>query len=266
MKKIFFRTFAYLIDVLLLGLILTLVVSTIPFFNDKKIKELNKSYTDVVNEYIEITKSNDKYLEDKIINEDEFNEIKNKYPNLSLVVEKHLNEEVEKEKLNEELFDYTKDYARESDYKANKLNLGRFILELVITVLYFGVLQFVLKGQTLGKKIFKLFVVDESGNVPKLQVLLIRSLFTSTICFSIINSILALTLNFKNYSNVYNYITGVSSFYLVFMYAIVVFREDGKGLHDMLLKTHIKMLNEENNDSKTLDYKEKKKKNEKDTN
>ena len=38
MKKVFFRTFAYLIDVLLLGLILTLVVSTIPFFNDKKIK------------------------------------------------------------------------------------------------------------------------------------------------------------------------------------------------------------------------------------
>ena len=37
MKKVFFRTFAYLIDVLLLGLILTLVVSTIPFFNDKKI-------------------------------------------------------------------------------------------------------------------------------------------------------------------------------------------------------------------------------------
>ena len=50
------------------------------------------------------------------------------------------------------------------------------------------------------------------------------------------------------------------------MYAVVVFRDDGKGLHDMLLKTHIKMLNEENNDTKTLDYKEKKKKNEKDTN
>lgn len=277
MKKVFFRTFAYFIDIIILGIILTCVVSVIPVFNNKKTEELNKEYTSVFSEYVDINKNYDKYLEDKIINDEEFNEIKEKYPNISGNIEKYVNNEVEKEKFNEELFDYAKKFAIESDYKTNKLNLGRYITEFALTIIYFGVIQFVLKGQTIGKKIFKLFVVDEKDSVPSLKVLLIRSIFTSTIVFSLLNSILALTLNLKTYSSLYTYITGASSFYLVFMYAVVVFREDGKGLHDMLLKTHIKMLNEEKvevkedkeeKEVKTLEYKEKKskKKNEKDTN
>ena len=49
------------------------------------------------------------------------------------------------------------------------------------------------------------------------------------------------------------------------MFAIVVLRDDTKGLHDLILKTHVKLLNEDNKEEvKTLEFKEKE--NEKSTN
>ena len=214
---------------------------------------------------MDINNNYDQLLEDKIINEEEYNNLKEKYSNISPSIESLINKETTKEEINEAILNYAKDHAKKSEYKTNKLSLNRYIFELIATILYFGVLQYVLKGQTIGKKIFKLFVVNESDEVPSIYSFMIRSLFTSTIIISLANSILALTLSYKGYASIYNYITSLSSFYVVFMFAIVVLRDDTKGLHDLILKTHVKLLNEDNKEEvKTLEFKEKE--NEKSTN
>ena len=257
MKKVIFRMLAYFVDIIVLGLFLTILTVNIPIFKNKEILAENEIYTKVGQEYIEINKKIEDILEDKIISEEEYNSLKEKYPNLAPNLESLIGSETTQDKVNEIIMNSAKEYAKKIDYKSNKLSLNRYIFELFATLIYFGVIQYLLKGQTLGKRIFRLFVVNESDEVPDMKIFLIRSLFTSTIIISLINSILALALNYKDYSSIYKYITGLSSFYIIFMFGIVVLRDDSKGLHDMLLKTRVKLMNKDNTEYKTLEYKEK---------
>lgn len=257
MKKVIFRMLAYFVDIIVLGLFLTFVTPNIPLFKSKEILAVNETYTAVGQEYVELNNKYDEILEDNIISEEEYNDLKEKYPNLSPSLESLVGSETTKEKVSYAILDKAKDFARETDYKSNKLSLNRYILELIATILYFGVLQFVLKGQTLGKKLLRLFVVNENDEVPDLKIFLVRSLFTSTIVISLIHSILALVLTYKDYVGIYKYITALSSFYIIFMFGIVVLRDDCRGLHDMILKTHVKLMNKDNTEYKTLEFKEK---------
>ncbi len=257
MKKVIFRMLAYLVDIIVLGLFLTFVTPNIPLFKSKEILAVNETYTAVGQEYVELNNKYDEILEDNIISEEEYNELKTNFPNLAPSLESLVGVETTKDKVNELIFDSTKNKAIKADYDSNKLSLNRYIFEFIATILYFGVLQFVLKGQTLGKKLFRLFVVNDKDEVPDLKVFLIRSLFTSTIIISVIHSILTITLSYNDYVGVYKYISALSSFYVIFMFGIVVLRDDCKGLHDIILKTRVKLMNKDNTEYKTLEFKEK---------
>ena len=257
MKKVIFRMLAYLVDIIVLGLFLTMLAPSIPVFKNKEILAVNESYAEVGKEYVDITSKYDEILEDKIITEEEYNDLKTKFPSLAPSLESLVGTETTSEKVSELVLNKAKDYAKKADYDSNKLSLNRYILELVATLLYFGVLQFVLKGQTPGKKLFRLYVVNDKDEVPDLKILLVRSLFTSTIVISLIHSILALSLSYNAYLGIYKYITALSSFYIIFMFGIVVLRDDTKGLHDLILKTRVKLMNKDNTEYKTLEFKEK---------
>ena len=264
MKKIIFRILAYVIDIIILGTILTVVVTYVPLFNNKKEEELNKEYSSVVKEYMDINNKYKDYFEDKIIDENEYNELKSEFPVISESIKDLVGKETTEAEVTGKFYDSTKEYLGKYDYKINKLSLNRYILEFVITILYLGVLQFVLKGQTIGKKVFRLFVVTEKDAVPALWSFLVRSVLTSTIVISLANSIFAITLKYNAYQCVIKYTGALSSFYIVVIFASVLFNDNQRGLHDLLLKTHIKMLNKDNTEYVTLDYKEKE--NEKDSN
>ena len=95
-------------------------------------------------------------------------------------------------------------------------------------------------------------MVNDNDEVPELKLFLIRSLFTSTIIISLIHAILAVVLSYNDYAGIYKYITALSSFYIIFMFGIIVLRDDCKGLHDMILKTHVKLMNKDNTEYKTI--------------
>lgn len=247
MKKVFFRIFAFLIDSIILGVILTTLIYCIPVFNNNKIKSLNEESVVLIKECGESYNRVDDLLEDSKINEDELEDIKEKYPSVASIFEDYSKkEEIKSDDLKQSIQDYLTNESKTIEYKSNKVNLKKNLLELVITILYFGVLQFVLKGQTLGKRIFRLYVVDESNNVPELYNFLLRSILTSTIVLSIISSIIALNTSENVFMSIYKYISSFSSFYVVLVFAFVLFRNDQKGLHDLILHTHIKLLNKDN--------------------
>ena len=257
MKKIIFRLLAYIIDIIILGCILTTVVTYVPLFNNKKLDSINKEYSNVAKEYIDINNKYKDYFEDKIIDENEYNELKTSYPSLSESINDLVGKETTEEEVTGKFYDYAKELLSKNDYKINKLSLNRYTFEFVLTVLYLGVLQYVLKGQTIGKKVCRLYVVDESDNVPSLNSFLIRSLLTSTIVITLVNSILAISLKYDAYQAIIKYTGALSSFYIVIIFASVLFNDSERGLHDLLLKTHIKMLNKDNTEYKTLEYEEK---------
>ena len=124
MKKVIFRMLAYFIDIIVLGLFLTIFTANIPIFKNKEILAENEIYTKVGQEYIEINKKIEDILEDKIISEEEYNSLKEKYPNLAPNLESLIGSETTQDKVNEIIMNSAKEYAKKIDYKSNKLSLN----------------------------------------------------------------------------------------------------------------------------------------------
>jgi uncharacterized RDD family membrane protein YckC len=113
------------------------------------------------------------------------------------------------------------------------------IIAIVLSVLYFVVFQYFNDGKTIGKAIFGIKVVTDDMKKPKMTSFLIRSLIVNRIAVDTAGVILirlASEAAFKEYS----YILDVIGFGLILAsFMLMVFREDAKGLHDLLAKTAV---------------------------
>lgn len=121
-----------------------------------------------------------------------------------------------------------------------KYNVYFTITYVIVFIGYFGAFQKWNNGQTLGKKILKIRVVDKDGkkNTNWLRMLL-RSIILYNLIFEVINVSLAFLLP-NNYfafaSIVLRFLSyTVNSLCLLF----VLFRKDGRGLHDILSGTEV---------------------------
>lgn len=123
-------------------------------------------------------------------------------------------------------------------YVTQKDNVISLSVTVVLTVAYFVVFQYTNKGQTLGKKLLNLRVVDKDTNKPATIVKgLIRSLFTLSILSGTLNVIFLYLLSENNYLTAYG---TVASFELLFIFVTVIFilyKKDGRGLHDIMTNT-----------------------------
>ena len=70
--------------------------------------------------------------------------------------------------------------AKDYVYLLNKNNKVNTIVTLIITIVYFGLLQYLAKGQTVGKRLLKIRVVSEK------QVLIQQALRGQAVFISII--------------------------------------------------------------------------------
>ena len=112
------------------------------------------------------------------------------------------------------------------------------IITMVITISYFTVGAYYLKGQTLGKKLFKLQIVSVNED-KKLKIwnYLVRSLLITGI---ISNAITLIALAFKNnFYNIFTFGSYLSSIIIIVCIGMMLFRKDNKGLHDLLAKTKV---------------------------
>ena len=164
MKKIIYRLLAYAMDIFLVTM-LTLGITYLPMFKEtnSKVGAIYVSLSTNELTYNALTEKLDKYYEDAKFSETELEEIKTDYSNFYSCFNKvKVDEEVTNElksdiskNIKETYVDIKNDYA----YQINKYNIAQSIIGVILYILYFGVLQYVLKGQTLGKKLFKLKVV-----------------------------------------------------------------------------------------------------------
>ena len=134
--------------------------------------------------------------------------------------------------------EYTKQ-AFKLNYDYQKNMIPTTIVNVTISIGYFIVFACLNKGQTLGKKIFKIRVVDKDGNNPNILNMLGRSIFLYGIIASTINIVGVYVFNVK----LFNYVSSSAS-YIYYIFSIVCFlmvmyRKDGRGLHDMIGKTMV---------------------------
>ena len=136
--------------------------------------------------------------------------------------------------------DEYKDKIIELNYQISENKVISSSISAVSMLLYFGVIQFILKGQTVGKKIMKIRVVANNEN-KKLNVghYLLRSVVLNNIVFSII---LIVGVYITKAPAYYTLSMVVSYLQLVVMAAImlmVVLRKDFRGLHDVIAQTKV---------------------------
>ena len=129
-------------------------------------------------------------------------------------------------------------------YIINKESVQVSIVSVVLSTIYFVVLAYYMNGQTFGKKIMKIQVVSANSKKLTMNNYLIRSLLVDSILINTISIVTILFLEKSSYLKVYDVTSTIFGAIYVVIFAMILFRQDGRGLHDLLANTKVISLND----------------------
>ncbi len=108
-----------------------------------------------------------------------------------------------------------------------------------LLILYFGVLQMVWHGQTVGKKIFKIQLVSNNDKKLHFGNYLIRVIILNNILFTVLSDVLVFVLDVKPFYYVAYVLSLISSTIYVANILMIILKSDNRGLHDILAGTKV---------------------------
>lgn len=125
-------------------------------------------------------------------------------------------------------------------YKNKKDTMTQYAITLTITIAYFVIFQYMNKGQTIGKKILHLRVVDNNTEKP-LSIFkgLIRSLLIWNILSGTLGIVLIYILNKESYITSYLIISSLESIFIFITAMFTLYRKDNRGLHDIIINSKV---------------------------
>ena len=159
------------------------------------------------------------------------NDYNKHYDEYIKIQEDYKNKEIDKDKYNIEIKEY--------NYILTKEGLISSIITISSLIIYFGILPYFLKGQTLGKKALHIKIVSNTDKQLNIGQYLLRMVILNNIIFRIVNVSGVYFLNknsFYIYSSVISYIESLIETIIIFM---VILRKDNRGLHDMISGTKV---------------------------
>jgi uncharacterized RDD family membrane protein YckC len=124
-------------------------------------------------------------------------------------------------------------------YDITKTGVYISIYSLVLTFGYFAGFQYYTKGKTLGKLLAKIEVVSNDKEELKFSQLCKRTIINNNIITTSLICILVLVLSKKNYLSIGNYISLIETTITLLSIGFVIYREDGRGLHDLFGGTRV---------------------------
>ena len=134
----------------------------------------------------------------------------------------------------------SKDYKL-INYDLSKYGISLVCINLIVYILYFGGFQFWNKGQTIGKKIMKIKLVSKKDNL-KLWQCLLRTVILYSILFEVIKVIVITFVSVNKFYFINNILSVASSFLFYTVVLCILFRKDGRGLHDILCDTDVVLI------------------------
>ena len=176
-------------------------------------------------------------------------EYNTKYNEVVRVNEQFQNNEISSEEFNEALIPIAYDLYR--------LNGSYVIVSTICFIGYFVIFQFLYKGQTIGKKIFKLKLESVNDKPLSMVNYLVRAIILYNILIPIIELIIVFTMSSENYYNVYQNVNLVSYIIMYITLFFMLVRTDGRGLHDILANTIVKDEKEIETKQEIIEVKEK---------
>lgn len=130
-------------------------------------------------------------------------------------------------------------------YSISKSSQPLSIITCGLLFLYFGVFAYILKGQTLGKKIMKLKVVPDKGKNLDVNLFMIRAIILTNLSPKIASIIVLTKLSPSNWLIAENIISETSNIITFLILGFMIFRDDERGLHDLICKTKVVESNKE---------------------
>lgn len=125
------------------------------------------------------------------------------------------------------------------EYDIQKSNLPVNGVSSALFIGYFIIFGYLNKGQTLGKKIFKIKVVNKDGERVGFGNILLRSLFIYGILSSLFSIACVLFFNVNVFSYGYKIIGTIETIILFVSFFMVLYKKDGRGLHDLIGGTNV---------------------------
>ncbi|HAB66830.1 MAG TPA: hypothetical protein DCE23_05635 [Firmicutes bacterium] len=143
--------------------------------------------------------------------------------------------EINEEEIKDKTYEYEKDTIMSS------------ILSLGVTVAYFGVYGYFFKGQTLGKKVLKIQIVpNNDGEELNPGLFMLREIIKNNSIFELANLIVLSVCSKSLYFSLNGIISTAGDIVLLLIIGTMIFRDDERGLHDVICKTKVIDLKEEN--------------------
>ena len=244
MRIIFKRILAYLLDIFVVTLISTLLVSNRYInINYEKYQKTYENYNDEYNNYEEIIELLTKSFNNNKISRKEYSKIKKCSKKYKIIVDKYYddNKITEKEYNNilKEMEEVYSNIQITNNYKLIKYSTVPTIISILTILLYFVVIQFYFDGKTLGKKIMKLKVVSNSNKKLTIINFFMRSLLVNEVFINILNVIFVNILSKNNYV-LYNQkiyiITYILEMSIIFS---IILDKNHRGIHDYISNTKV---------------------------
>lgn len=124
------------------------------------------------------------------------------------------------------------------NYKTARYSGLLSLVVIFLDVLYFVVYQMYKNGQTIGKKIMKIRIISDDGELSTNQMIF-RSFLSNLILLSLLKYIFMLFGTKESYF----YVSGVFELfqYLIMFISVIMIanRKDGKAVHDLLFHTSV---------------------------
>jgi uncharacterized RDD family membrane protein YckC len=127
----------------------------------------------------------------------------------------------------------------EYEYSINKETVVFSLISIVVSLGYYGTFAFYYNGQTLGKKLCKIKIVDNDGKEASHLTMILRASLVTGSLFSIFNIIFIFLSTKSNYMYYYLPVQIISSLFLIVSALMIIISKKRKGIHDYLLKTKV---------------------------
>ena len=236
------RTLAFMFDMVFVVFIILLLLLTPLNIKTNKYYRLEKKCETIRSEYVNVIMMMQEKFDDNKLTKSEVNTIVKKYPG-SKKYFKNYSGAIEENDYNKLIMDISTDYNKRyinKSYQLERENTGKYLISFIIAIIYFILIPYILKGQTLGYKLFDLKFVNNKGKRVNLAGIVLRALTVNGILFLILNYALL-------YLNSYNAFTKtmkiLAMLYVLFLItcAITLIRDEKNiGLHDKLCHMKVK--------------------------
>lgn len=124
-------------------------------------------------------------------------------------------------------------------YEIEKNSTGINLVQLVISIGYFIIFTYLNKGQTLGKKLLKLKIVNEKEEKPTILQIMLRTSIIYQILPSLLIIILVLFIRKEYFLTIYSILTMITYIFILASAIMILYRNDKLGIQDILSKTKI---------------------------